>query len=245
MLLCRSAYSLFYQCARKQLIVEFPDLSGKEIPGVCSELWKNLPEAERALWQADAENDRLRYQRECALLAQENEILDSKSGALEKQPFDLHQDSPMSSAVEERMKPTARRKYAKSVKKDRMENPPKARKTSKKQFPESNSMFQNSQPHNDERNYFTPRSHDGNEDDPASALFGNDDPLKIPSHDSLFDDSLAYDANLFFDSDPFHADLDLFAGLSSPTSNRHLDSKPFLHEDLSLFGNESTSNFSL
>jgi hypothetical protein len=80
-------------------------------------------------------------------------------------------------------------------------------------------------------------------DDSNSGL-GDDNSLKIPSHDSFFDDHLAYDTTLFVDSDPFHAEMDLFAGLSpTPHTSKHLDSKYFLHEDLSLFGHDCISNF--
>ena len=80
--LFRSAYNLFYQCARKQLLLEFNELSGKDIPSICSELWRNLPASERALWQADAENDRLRYQRECLQLTQQENNSPSSSSLL-------------------------------------------------------------------------------------------------------------------------------------------------------------------
>jgi hypothetical protein len=97
--------------------------------------------------------------------------------------------------------------------------------------------------------------HEFEEDDHHSIgqMPSDENSLKVPSHDSFLGDHLAYDT-LFFDSDPFHADLDLFTGLSSSppssttaasSSPRPADSKHFLHEDLSLFGHDSISNFSL
>jgi hypothetical protein len=60
----RSAYTLFYQCARKQLSEERPELSFREFPTICSQLWRNMPEEEKVLWQADAAHDRERYEKE-------------------------------------------------------------------------------------------------------------------------------------------------------------------------------------
>lgn len=74
----RSAYTLFYQCARKQLASERPDLSFREFPTVCSQLWREMDPAERALWQQDAIKDRERYDRELLELAQKQRI-DSES----------------------------------------------------------------------------------------------------------------------------------------------------------------------
>lgn len=60
----RSAYNLFYQCARKQLSAEYPDITSREFPPICSRLWRNMPDEERALWLADAARDKERYERE-------------------------------------------------------------------------------------------------------------------------------------------------------------------------------------
>lgn len=76
----RSAYTLFYQCARKQLATERPDLSFREFPTVCSQLWREMNPTERALWQQDAIKDRERYDRELLELAQ-NQTIDSESVA--------------------------------------------------------------------------------------------------------------------------------------------------------------------
>ena len=70
----RSAYTLFYQCARKQLASERPDLSFREFPTVCSQLWREMDPSERALWQQDAIKDRERYDRELLELAQKQRI---------------------------------------------------------------------------------------------------------------------------------------------------------------------------
>ena len=70
----RSAYTLFYQCARKQLSEERPELSFREFPTICSQLWRNMPEEERALWQADSVQDRERYERELLDMAAKQTI---------------------------------------------------------------------------------------------------------------------------------------------------------------------------
>ena len=65
----RSAYTLFYQCARRQLSEERPELSFREFPTICSQLWRNMPDDERALWQADSAQDKERYERELMEMA--------------------------------------------------------------------------------------------------------------------------------------------------------------------------------
>ncbi len=60
----RSAYTLFYQVARKQLSIEKPELSFQQFPTVCSKIWREMPPEQHALWQEDARRDMERYQRE-------------------------------------------------------------------------------------------------------------------------------------------------------------------------------------
>lgn len=60
----RSAYTLFYQVARKQLSIEKPELSFQQFPTVCSKIWREMPPEQHALWQEDARQDMERYQRE-------------------------------------------------------------------------------------------------------------------------------------------------------------------------------------
>lgn len=75
----RSAYTLFYQCARKQLSEERPELSFREFPTICSQLWRNMPEEEKVLWQADAAHDRERYEKELLDMASKQSIFHSRS----------------------------------------------------------------------------------------------------------------------------------------------------------------------
>lgn len=251
--------------------MEFPDLSGKEIPGVCSELWKNLPAIERSLWQADAENDRLRYHRECALAAQNNSQI-GKRNQMEKQPSLEPSLSPSDSA--EGLPQQTRRKYQKSSsKKESKGDGPRLRKSAilaidtrdrnqrMMSSSSSSSLLGLEESSRSGHDYFSyaPSDHlpfhELEEDDHQIGKIPSDEQfLKMPSHDSMFDDhQLTYDT-LFCDSDPFQADLHLFPSISSSppssttaasSSQRSLDSKHFLHEDLSLFGRDSISSFSL
>ena len=66
----RSAYTLFYQCARKQLYEARPELSFEEYPTICSKIWRDMPESEKALWKTDSINDKVRYEEELLALAQ-------------------------------------------------------------------------------------------------------------------------------------------------------------------------------
>lgn len=232
----KSAYSLFSQCARKQLLLEFPDLTAKDIPGVCSELWKNLPSSERALWQADAENDRLRYQRELSLLQQNS----SPGSATLPTSEAMNETSSSGATIDERMKVGRKNKSPKN------EVPQVApAKSLKKPSASSSSTF----PENAYGDFFTQSDglrinlNEGAEEN-NDLLPGDNTSLKISSHDSFFEDHLTYDTTLFVDSDPFQTDIDLFSGIASPAPpHRHLDSKHFLHEDLSLFGHDCISNF--
>jgi hypothetical protein len=238
--LVRSAYSLFSQCARKQLLLEFPDLTAKDIPGVCSELWKNLPSSERALWQADAENDRLRYQRELSLLQQNS----SPGSATIPTSEAMNETSSTSSGatIDERMKVGRKNKSPKN------EVPQVAPAKSLKKQPSASSSS-STFPENAYGDFFTHSDglrinlNEGAEES-NDLLPGDNNSLKISSHDSFFEDHLTYDTTLFVDSDPFQTDIDLFSGIASPAPpHRHLDSKHFLHEDLSLFGHDCISNF--
>lgn len=65
----RSAYTLFYQCARKQLHQARPDLSFEEYPTICSKIWREMPEKEKELWKIDSANDKRRYEEELLALA--------------------------------------------------------------------------------------------------------------------------------------------------------------------------------
>jgi len=65
----RSAYTLFYQCARKQLHEVRPELSFQEYPTICSKIWRDMPENEKALWKNDSANDKIRYEQELLALA--------------------------------------------------------------------------------------------------------------------------------------------------------------------------------
>mmetsp|Transcript_21470 Transcript_21470/g.31140 ORF Transcript_21470/g.31140 Transcript_21470/m.31140 type:complete len:502 (-) Transcript_21470:281-1786(-) len=85
----RSAYTLFYQCARKQLSVERPELSFREFPTICSQLWRNMPDDERALWQADAVRDRERYEKELLAVASGQSMNPSNSVRSLKRPSNL------------------------------------------------------------------------------------------------------------------------------------------------------------
>lgn len=73
----RSAYTLFYQCARKQLSEERPELSFREFPTICSQLWRNMADEEKQLWQADATQDRERYEKELLDMASKQSIYSS------------------------------------------------------------------------------------------------------------------------------------------------------------------------
>jgi hypothetical protein len=65
----RSAYTLFYQCARKQLHEARPELSFQEYPTICSKIWREMPENEKMLWKNDSINDKIRYEQELLALA--------------------------------------------------------------------------------------------------------------------------------------------------------------------------------
>ena len=65
----RSAYTLFYQCARKQLHEARPELSFQEYPTICSKIWREMPENEKLLWKNDSINDKVRYEQELLALA--------------------------------------------------------------------------------------------------------------------------------------------------------------------------------
>lgn len=85
MALSRSAYTLFYQCARKQLYQVKPELSFQEYPTICSKIWRDMPDAEKTLWKTDSLNDRRRYEEEMLALASSEVANTATSIVMEEQ----------------------------------------------------------------------------------------------------------------------------------------------------------------
>lgn len=86
----RSAYTLFYQCARKQLHEVRPELSFQEYPTICSKIWREMPENEKALWKNDSANDKIRYEQELLALARSDVANTATSIVMEEKLIEMH-----------------------------------------------------------------------------------------------------------------------------------------------------------